>query len=284
MTCDSRMHEVALSTLFFESTARSKTIPSVVLEVHVAHHRGDCTRYLVSNSLASAISRYTHAPSSERGVAAPANVAAVIGEHGNMFDLNTDEGRQREYIKHTWAYVIACGAIVELPASNVPEIIVSPDTKASSIPMSKSYYEAITGPYRRYWIEAIRVELENLLGKKVCREERMPHGFTPVCGKYVWKVKTTDTGTIAKWKARWIVQGFRQRSGRDFDKTFVGVANIVTVRSILAVVCELGWEVHQMDVKAAYPCVEIEKTVRMYKQCPDGCALTPKMNARVLPL
>ena len=97
-----------------------------------------------------AIPRYTHAPSSERGVAAPANVAAVIGGHDNMFDLNSHEGRQREYIKHTWAYAIACGAIVEPPASNVPEIIVSPDTKASSIPMPKSYYDAITGPYRRY--------------------------------------------------------------------------------------------------------------------------------------
>ena len=94
----------------------------------------------------------------------------------------------------------------------------------------------------------------------------MPHGFTPVRGKYLWKVKPTDTGTIAKWKTRWIVQGFRQRSGRDFDKTFAGVANIVTVRSILAVACELGWEIHQMDVKAAYLCAEIEKTVRMYIQ------------------
>ena len=209
-------------------------------------------------------------------------VRASVALGKKLFNLDTVEGTRRQLIRQKWAFSISCGAMVEPMPSDVPEIIVTPDTLASSIPVPKSYQEAVTGPYRRYWIEAIRTELENLLERKVWREEPLPAGSKPVPGKYVWKVKRTDTGTIAKWKARYIVQGFRQRAGHDYDKTFAGVANIVTIRVLLAIACELGWEVHQMDVKAAYLCSTIEDNVRMYIQCPKGYALEPGMYARLL--
>lgn len=43
-----------------------------------------------------------------------------------------------------------------------------------------------------------------------------------------------------------------QCAGHDYDKTFVSVANVVSVRVLLDIVCELYCEVHQIDVKAAY--------------------------------
>ena len=133
--------------------------------------------------------------------------------------------------------------MVEPPPSSVPEIIVSPHVKASSIPLPKTYKETVTGPYRRYWIETIRVELENLLSRKVWHEEKLPQGSKQVPGRYVWKVNPTDEGKIDKWKARWIVQGFRQRAGHDYDKdrTYVSVANVATVRVLFAMACTLGW-------------------------------------------
>ena len=200
----------------------------------------------------------------------------------NLFDLSTEHGRHRQFLRQAWTYTIACGAMVEPPPSDIPEILVTSETKASSIPLPKSYREAVTGPYRRYWIEAIRVELENLLSRKVWREERKPDGCRAIPGKYVWKVKPDDKGNIRKWKARWIVQGFRQRAGHDYDKTFASVANIVTVRCLLAIACELGWEVHQMDVRAAYLCTKIEEHVKMYIKCPDGYSLPEGLDARLL--
>lgn len=93
-----------------------------------------------------------------------------------MFDVDTPDGVQRHHLCTVWTYAIACGAIVEPPRSDVPEIIVPPDAKVSSIPLPKSYKDAVTGPYRRYWIEAVRIELENLLSRKVWREEPLPRG------------------------------------------------------------------------------------------------------------
>lgn len=201
---------------------------------------------------------------------------------GPMFNIYDENARKRQLLRQDWAFTIACGAMVEPPPSNIPTIEVTPETLASSIPLPKSYWEAVTGPYRKYWIEGIRQELENLLSRKVWREEPLPNGSKPVPGKYVWKVKKTDKGTIAKWKVRYIIQGFRQRKGIDYDKTFASVANIVTIRVLLAMACELDWEVHQMDVKAAYLCSKIEENVRMYIRCPDGYKLDPGKAARLL--
>ena len=44
----------------------------------------------------------------------------------------------------------------------------------------------------------------------------------------------------------------------------------------------MNWEVHQMDVKAAYLCSKLEKSVRMYIKCPKGYKLSPGKAARLL--
>ena len=210
------------------------------------------------------------------------HVTAAIALGGSIFNCSDEQARKRLQLKQEWAFTIACGAMVEPIPSNVPEIEVTPETLASSIPLPKSYQEAITGPYRKYWKEAIRVELENLLSRKVWREEPLPKGSVPVPGRYVWKVKRADNGTIAKWKVRYIIQGFRQRKGIDYEKTFASVANIVTIRAMLAIACEMDWDIHQMDVKAAYLCSKLEPSVRMYIKCPKGYKLEPGMAARLL--
>ena len=262
-----------------KSTRNNKLSDAIKTSINVEDMPNPDRRKSTRNTKAPSRLTYTK-PDASRPSHRHVRASVALGKQ--IFNLDTVVGTQRELLRQKWAFTIACGAMVEPPPSSIPEIIVTPETLASSIPVPKSYHEAVTGPYRRYWIEAIRQELENLLSRKVWREEPLPNGSKPVPGRYVWKVKRTDTGTIAKWKARYIIQGFRQRAGRDYEKTFAGVANIVTIRIMLAIACELGWEVHQMDVKAAYLCSKIEENVRMYIKCPDGYALDPGMYARLL--
>ena len=33
-----------------------------------------------------------------------------------------------------------------------------------------------------------------------------------------------------------------QRAGVDYDKTYAGVSNIVTIRILMVIACELDWE------------------------------------------
>ena len=48
-----------------------------------------------------------------------------------------------------------------------------------------------------------------------------------------------------------MAKGFSQVEGIDYDETFAPVARYSFVRVILAISTQMGWKVHQMDVKTA---------------------------------
>nr|XP_020191079.1 uncharacterized mitochondrial protein AtMg00810-like [Aegilops tauschii subsp. strangulata] len=59
-------------------------------------------------------------------------------------------------------------------------------------------------------------------------------------------------GTLERYKARWVVRGFRQRAGVDYGETFFPVVKPATIRTVLIVAASRHWPVHQLDVKNAF--------------------------------
>ena len=59
-------------------------------------------------------------------------------------------------------------------------------------------------------------------------------------------------GTIDKYKARLVIQGFRQKEGIDYFDTYALVARISTIRLLLALAAIHNLVIHQMDVKTAF--------------------------------
>lgn len=55
-----------------------------------------------------------------------------------------------------------------------------------------------------------------------------------------------------KYKARLVAKGYVQRQGIDYEEVFAPVARIETVRLILAMAANRGWEVHHLDVKTTF--------------------------------
>ena len=49
-----------------------------------------------------------------------------------------------------------------------------------------------------------------------------------------------------------MAQGFSQVEGIDYDETFSHVARYSSIRSILALLTQMGWKIHQMDVKTTF--------------------------------
>jgi hypothetical protein len=43
-----------------------------------------------------------------------------------------------------------------------------------------------------------------------------------------------------------VAKGYAQREGVDFDEVFAPVARIETVRLLIAIVAQRGWQVHHM--------------------------------------
>jgi hypothetical protein len=63
-------------------------------------------------------------------------------------------------------------------------------------------------------------------------------------------------------------QGFSQVEGIDYEETFAPVARYSSIRSILALSVQMGWKIHQMDVKTTFLNGVIEEEV--YIEQPEG--------------
>lgn len=68
-------------------------------------------------------------------------------------------------------------------------------------------------------------------------------------------------GTIEKYKARLVANGFTQKEGEDFFDTYSPVARIATIRVLLALAASYGLQIHQMDVKTTYLYGELEEEI-----------------------
>nr|CAN78660.1 hypothetical protein VITISV_044392 [Vitis vinifera] len=70
--------------------------------------------------------------------------------------------------------------------------------------------------------------------------------------KWVYRTKLNSDGSINKHKARMVVKGYAQMFGVDFSETFAPIARLDTIRMLLALAAQKGWNIHQMDVKSAF--------------------------------
>ena len=57
------------------------------------------------------------------------------------------------------------------------------------------------------------------------------------------------------------MKGYAQTHGVNYEETFVPVANMTTIRTIIALATAKGWHLHQVDVKNAFLQGELEEEV-----------------------
>ena len=62
--------------------------------------------------------------------------------------------------------------------------------------------------------------------------------------KWVYRTKLNSDGSINKHKARLVVKGYAQMFRVDFSETFVPVARLDTIRMLLALTAQKGWNIH----------------------------------------
>ena len=96
----------------------------------------------------------------------------------------------------------------------------------------------------------------------------LPAGKTAVDSKVIFVLKRHPNGEILKYKARLVARGFSQRPGEDYDETFASVTKPPSVRLLLALVAQEGWEAHVCDVNNAF--LNAPLTEEIYLQQPKG--------------
>ena len=123
--------------------------------------------------------------------------------------------------------------------------------------------EAIAGPDKERWYEAMENEMKSLRENDVYELVELPKDRSPVGSKWVFKIKTAADGSVERYKARLVAQGFSQKFGTDYDETFCPVVRLESLRTLIAVAVQNGLKLHQIDVTTAFLNGKLEEEVFM---------------------
>jgi hypothetical protein len=120
----------------------------------------------------------------------------------------------------------------------------------------------------QFWREAMVEEYDSIVRNDVWDVVPRPVGKSVVTSRWLYKTKIAADGSVEKHKARFVARGFSQIEGVDYDETFAPVGRYTSIRTIITITTEMGWCIHQMDVKTAFLNGFIEEEV--YIEQPQG--------------
>jgi hypothetical protein len=102
------------------------------------------------------------------------------------------------------------------------------------------------------WRCAMEEEFVPLIANNTWDLVPRPVGSNVVIVKWIFKHKFNSDGSLKRYKARWVLRGFTQRPGVDYDETFSPVVKSAMVHTVLSLAVSPSWPVHQLDVKNAF--------------------------------
>jgi Reverse transcriptase (RNA-dependent DNA polymerase) len=106
--------------------------------------------------------------------------------------------------------------------------------------------QAYSRPDSDQWRAAMIDELNNLKVNQVYEEVPIPEGVKPITSKAVFRLKFDGNGNITRHKIRIVARGFVQCEGVDYNEIFAPVANVESVRVIIALAAKYNLELDQI--------------------------------------
>ena len=130
-----------------------------------------------------------------------------------------------------------------------------------------TYAEAISGPERQQWLQAIAEELQSFKDNQVWEVVDAPDNVSVVQCKWVLKRKL-DCDNKVRYRARLVAKGFSQKAGIDYQETFSPVIRHSTLRLLFALSVQLGMDITHLDVTTAFLNGHLKENIFMY--LPEG--------------
>jgi len=136
----------------------------------------------------------------------------------------------------------------------------------------KSYKEVLINPNKDLYLEAMRLEIDNLIKNNTWDLTLKPKNnnkINIIKGRWVLNKKLNLDNTIKKYKARWVTKGFLQKYNINYKETFASTSKPSLIRLLLSIFNYLDWEIYHWDIKQAFPNADIDIN-NIYIQLPIG--------------
>ncbi|SMY29126.1 unnamed protein product [Zymoseptoria tritici ST99CH_1A5] len=146
-------------------------------------------------------------------------------------------------------------------------------------PEPRNRREALRLPDAKLWEESMKSEYNSLLENDTWEIVPRPTDRKVLGSRWVFKRKLGPKGTVAKRKSRFVVKGYSQVYGLDFDETYASTVKAPSYRLLFAAQAKYGWKCHQMDIVTAFLNGDVEHDI--YIELPEGFPAPDGMCAKL---
>ena len=87
-------------------------------------------------------------------------------------------------------------------------------------------------------------EYNSIMKNDVWEVVPRPEDRSIVGSRWIYKIKYIADGSLEKCKARFVAKGYAQKEGIDYEETFAPVAIYTSIKSVISLAIQLGWEIH----------------------------------------
>ena len=134
-----------------------------------------------------------------------------------------------------------------------------------------SLQEALSSTERENLMSAMEKEMKSPHENNVWNLMELPKDQKVVGSKWAFKQKVGANGSVERYKARLVAQGFSQKFGFDYNETFCPVVHFESIRTVIALAVQNDLKLYQLDVATAFLNCELDEETFM-KQ-PEGFAV-----------
>ena len=96
------------------------------------------------------------------------------------------------------------------------------------------------------------VEYNSIMVNDVWEVVSRPQDRSMVGSRWIYKIKYAADDNVEKYNARFVAKGYAQKEVIDYLETFTPVAKYTSIRTVISLAAQMGWEIHQMDVKTTF--------------------------------
>ena len=128
----------------------------------------------------------------------------------------------------------------------------------SDHPIPSQYKDAVASPDYRHWKEAMYAEFKALILNNTWTLVPRPPNANVIQMRWVYDLKDENP---PRYKSRFVVKGYSQVHGVDYNETYAPVVKAETLRVLFAIAAMMGLECHLMDAITAFLNSDLKDTI-----------------------